>query len=174
MELLAKLDKIMTLIEEYLIAGLLILMTAVISWAVFTRFILNDSSSWAEEAARYLSIWSVFIGASLGARRGAHIGIEAFSLALPKKIQPYVAVVTTLICISFCCAISYIGYDYVMRLAQTGQLSAAMRIPIVWAYAAVPVGCLLMTVRYLIILAEQIAKLRASSADGERGEAING
>ena len=32
-------------------------------------------------------------------------------------------------------------------LAQSGQSSAAMQIPISWAYASVPVGCGLMALR---------------------------
>ncbi|QNB46610.1 TRAP transporter small permease subunit [Thermanaerosceptrum fracticalcis] len=161
MGFLKKLDKILTFIEDHLIAILLIIMTAITFWGVIARFVLRDSSSWAEEAARYLSIWAAFIGASLGVKKGAHIGVEAFVMILPKKVQQYISIITTVFCIIFCCAVSYIGYDYTLKLLKTGQLSPAMRMPIVWAYAAVPVGCLLMTIRYFMLLIEQIFTLKA-------------
>lgn len=155
MAFLKKLDKIMTYIEDHLIAALLMAMTAITFWGVITRFIINDPSSWAEEASRYLSIWAVFIGASLGVKKGAHIGVEAFVVALPKKAQRYAGIITSLCCLVFCVAITYIGFDYTQRLLITGQLSPAMRMPIVVAYTAVPVGCFMMTVRYLMKLVEQ-------------------
>ena len=134
-------------------------MMSVTFWGVISRFILNNASPWAEEAARYLSIWAAFIGASLGVRRGAHIGVEAFVMILPEKARQYFNIVISIICIGFCGAIAYIGYDYTLRLAATGQLSPAMRIPIVWAYSAVPLGCLLMTLRYLLSIIEQVLVL---------------
>ncbi|MDT8902625.1 TRAP transporter small permease [Anaeroselena agilis] len=171
MAFLKKLDEVMTYIEDHLIAVLLIAMTAITFWGVITRFIINDPSSWAEEAARYLSIWAVFVGASLGVKKGAHIGVEAFVVALPKKAQRYAGIVTSLVCLVFCLSITYVGIDYTLRLMATGQLSPAMRIPIVVAYAAVPVGCFMMTVRYLIKLVEQCGS--ASDPDDEQARVEN-
>jgi len=164
MGFLKKLDDGLRFIEDYLIASLLIAVMAITFWGVITRFVLNDASVWAEEAARYLSIWAVFIGASLGAKKGAHIGVEAFVTYLPKRAQQYVNLITTFICIVFCCMISYIGFDYTVRLLKTGQLSPAMRIPMVSAYAAVPVGCTLMSIRYFLILIDQIFNLRKTAS----------
>jgi len=171
MAFLKKLDEIMTNIEDHLVAILLIAMTAITFWGVITRFILNDSSSWAEEAARYLTIWAVFIGASLGVKKGAHIGVEAFVVALPKRAQRYIGIVTTVCCLLFCVAITYVGIEYTQRLMKTGQMSPAMRIPIVFAYAAVPAGCLLMAIRYLMKLVEQVRG--ESAADNNQARADN-
>ena len=168
MVFLKKVDKIMTYIEDHLIAALLIAMTAITFWGVITRFVINDSSSWSEEASRYLSIWAVFIGASLGVKKGAHIGVEAFVVALPKRAQRYAGIITSLCCLVFCVALTYIGGDYTQRLMSTGQLSPAMRIPIVFAYAAVPVGCLLMSIRYLLKLVEQIGSIADPDDDQAR------
>ena len=140
MNFLNKLDSVWTFIEEHIIALLLMIMTGITFWGVISRFILNDASPWAEEAARYLSIWAAFIGASLGVKKGAHIGVEAFVMVLPVKIKQYIEVLINFICLCFCCAVTYIGYDYLFKLVSTGQLSPAMRIPIVWAYYAVPIG----------------------------------
>lgn len=61
----------------------LIVMTAVIGWQVFGRFVLNDSPSWAEQLALVLMIWYVFFAAAAGVREGFHIRIVAVQSALP-------------------------------------------------------------------------------------------
>ncbi len=60
----------------------LIAMTAIIGWQVFGRFVLNDSPSWAEQAALVLMIWYVFFAAAAGVREGFHIRIVAVQSAL--------------------------------------------------------------------------------------------
>jgi TRAP-type C4-dicarboxylate transport system permease small subunit len=48
-------------------AGLL-LMTAIVGWQVFGRYVLNSSPSWSEQAALTLMIWYVSFGAAAGVR----------------------------------------------------------------------------------------------------------
>lgn len=168
MRFIKKIDKFLTPIEEYAITIFLLFMTFITFWGVVNRFVLKESLSWSEEMARYLSIWAAFIGASLGVKKGVHIGVEAFVQFLPEKAQRYISIITTVFCIIFCGAIAYIGYGYSLKLISTAQLSPAMRIPIAWAYAAVPVGCALMTLRYVMVLIEEIVNLKNGMA--ERGE----
>lgn len=160
MGVLKKFDDGLQFIEDHVVAVILFLVMAITFWGVIARFVMNDASVWAEEAARYLTIWGVFVGASLGAKKGAHIGVEAFVTFLPQKLQQYVNIITTIICIVFCCMIAFIGYDYTLRLMKTGQLSPAMRIPVAFAYAAVPIGCALMTIRYFLVLVNQIVGIK--------------
>lgn len=173
MRLFNKIDDVLTFIEERMIALLLFIMMGIAFWGVIARFVLNDPLSWGAESSRYLSIWAVFIGASLGVKRGAHIGVEAFVMMVPKKVHQYIMILTTIICIVFCCAVTFIGYDYVLKLMKTGQLSPAMRVPIVWAYAAVPIGCLLMAFRYTILLINQIAALKRNTDNSITGGGAN-
>ncbi len=173
MRIVKIIDKILTFIEKYMIALLLIVMMGIAFSGVIARFVMNSPLSWGDELSRYLSIWAVFLGASLGVRRGAHIGVEAFIRMVPKNAQQYITILTTLVCIVFCCAVTFVGYDYALRLLKTGQLSPAMRIPIVWAYAAVPVGCLLMTIRYFMLLIEQIVNLKGNDSNYLAGGEVN-
>lgn len=167
MYLIKKVDEVLEKIEENAIAILLMLMTFITFWQVVNRFILKESLSWSEELSRYLSIWAAFIGASLGVKKGAHIGVEAFVSILPKTVQRYVYIVTIVFCFIFCGSIAYIGYGYCIKLMATGQLSPAMRIPIVLAYAAVPAGCLLMAVRYVLLFIQEVTGYKKAIKEGE-------
>ena len=66
----------------YFSGVLLISMSVIIIYQVFSRFVLEASLPWSEELTRYLMIWAVFIGASLALRNGALIGVEAIAEAM--------------------------------------------------------------------------------------------
>jgi len=61
----------------------LLAMTAIITWQVFGRYVLNQSPDWSEQTALILMIWYVMFGAAAGVREGFHIRIEALERALP-------------------------------------------------------------------------------------------
>lgn len=54
----------------------LMLMTLIVGWQVFGRFILQSSPSWSEQAALILMIWYVFLAAGAGVWERFHIRIE--------------------------------------------------------------------------------------------------
>lgn len=60
----------------------LILMTLVVGWQVFGRFVLQSSPSWSEQTALLLMIWYVFLAAGAGVWERFHIRIEIFEKRL--------------------------------------------------------------------------------------------
>src|SRR5947209_18545327 len=68
------------------IAGVaLVLISAVIPWAVFTRYVLNSAASWPEPMAVLLTIVLTFFGAAGCYRRGLHMNIGFFVGMLPER-----------------------------------------------------------------------------------------
>jgi len=61
----------------------LVLISAVIPWAVFTRYVLNDSASWPERTAVLLTIVLTFIGTAACYRAGLHMNVSFFVGMLP-------------------------------------------------------------------------------------------
>ena len=64
----------------------LLVMTAIVTWQVFGRYVLRQSPDWSEQTALILMIWYVLFAAAAGVRQGFHIRIEAFENALPPSI----------------------------------------------------------------------------------------
>jgi TRAP-type C4-dicarboxylate transport system permease small subunit len=59
-----------------LVAGVaLVLISAVIPWAVFTRYVLNSAASWPEPTAVLLTIVLTFFGAAACYRLGLHMNV---------------------------------------------------------------------------------------------------
>jgi TRAP-type C4-dicarboxylate transport system permease small subunit len=69
-----------------LIAGTaLVLISAVIPWAVFTRYVLNSASSWPERTAVLLTIVLTFIGTAACYRAQLHMNVSFFVAMLPPR-----------------------------------------------------------------------------------------
>src|SRR5437588_6516874 len=81
-----------------LVAGIaLVLISAVIPWAVFTRYVLNSAASWPEPAAVLLTIVVTFIGAAAGYRFNVHMNLSFFVDMLPAPLKRIVDVIVQLL-----------------------------------------------------------------------------
>ena len=68
------------------VAGIaLVLISAVIPWAVFTRYVLNSAASWPEMTAVLLTIVLTFFGAAACYRLGVHMNVTVAVDLLPAK-----------------------------------------------------------------------------------------
>src|ERR1700722_15114017 len=65
----------------------LVLISAVIPWAVFTRYVLNSAASWPEATAVLLTILLTFIGAAAGYRFHVHMNVSFFVDKLPPALK---------------------------------------------------------------------------------------
>ena len=61
----------------------LVLISAVIPYAVFTRYVLNSAASWPEPLAILLTIVLTFIGAAAAYRLNLHMNVGYFAGKLP-------------------------------------------------------------------------------------------
>jgi TRAP-type C4-dicarboxylate transport system permease small subunit len=71
----------------------LVLISAVIPWAVYTRYVLNRAASWPEPAAVLLMIVLTFFGAAACYRVGLHMRMSFFVTLLPPPLQRATALV---------------------------------------------------------------------------------
>jgi TRAP-type C4-dicarboxylate transport system permease small subunit len=65
----------------------LALISAIIPWAVFTRYVLNSAASWPEPMAVLLTIVLTFIGAAAGYRLNLHMNVAFFADMLPARLR---------------------------------------------------------------------------------------
>lgn len=65
----------------------LVLISAVIPWGVFTRYVLNSAASWPEPMAVLLTIVLTFFGAAACYRIGMHVSVLVARDALPPLLR---------------------------------------------------------------------------------------
>jgi C4-dicarboxylate transporter DctQ subunit len=144
---MAILKKFFDNIEEYIIIVLLPMMVIVVFVATMARYLYLFPMPWSEELARYIMVWLAYIGASLGIKRGAHLGIDALVNALPSKLRVVLIFVRMGIMLLFAGLVIFYAYQIISHQQRIGQTSPALLIPIWWAYLAVPVGCFMIGIR---------------------------
>jgi TRAP-type C4-dicarboxylate transport system permease small subunit len=70
------------------IAGVaLVLITIVVPWGVFTRYVLHSAASWPEPMAILLSVVLTFFGAAMAVRSGQHMRVTVLRDLLPRGAQ---------------------------------------------------------------------------------------
>src|SRR6202165_4720079 len=75
----------------------LVLISAVIPWAVFTRYVLNSAASWPEPLAVLLTIVLTFIGAAAAYRLNLHMNVSYFADQLPAKFRALLDLIVQLL-----------------------------------------------------------------------------
>ena len=74
----AMLDRVTRVVSRVLLwasAVSLALMVGILTWQVFSRYVLDSSPAWAEQSALVLMIWMTFLGTASGIAEGFHIRI---------------------------------------------------------------------------------------------------
>ncbi len=92
------------------LAGLgVVLMTIIIGWQVFGRYVLNDTPSWSEPLSLQLMSWFILLGAAVGVRESVHLGLDIVRYNMAPRVQRLMDLVSLgLICL-FGGAMSYYG-----------------------------------------------------------------
>jgi TRAP-type C4-dicarboxylate transport system permease small subunit len=156
-------EKALDRVTAALVAAFVGAMVAIILAAVFTRYVMNDPLSWAEQVAKYLMIWAAFLGASLGIKEGAHIAVNVLVDVLPRTLQKVCAYAGYALTAGFLVVAAYQGVIFTDKVRHhTDPLVWEMSMA--WAYAAIPAGCVLMLVQLLIVFARGQTRLSTTSS----------
>src|SRR5277367_4372551 len=75
----------------------LVLISAIIPWAVFTRYVMNSAASWPEPLAVLLTIVLTFIGAAAAYRLHLHMNVSYFADKLPARERRWLDLVVQLL-----------------------------------------------------------------------------
>ena len=154
-------------LEEIIASGLLIATSLVVFYQVILRYVFGTSLIWAEEAARYMIVWFIFLGASMCVRDNSHPTVDILYRYLPKRLQSILNLIIYVVCIIFCGVVLHSGILVVGSAQRISSTSAAMQIPLWIVYIAVPLGVGLMLLRYIYRLYEGVVILVKKEEGGE-------
>ena len=138
----------------------LVLMTLIVGWQVFGRYVLNSSPSWSEQAALTLMIWYVSLAAAAGVREGFHIRIVALENAVGPRAKRALRISSDLIVAGCGAAMAFWGAQLVLRTWD--HIIPSLGIPRGLAYAGLPIAGALIVLFALERLFEE--------AEGEQVE----
>ena len=124
---------------------LLVVMVIDVSWQVFSRYVLQQSSSVTEELATFLLIWVALLGAAYAYREKAHLGIDLISNKLSYKGKFYSEIIVLIVVVLVAFFAFVFGGSRLVYITFTlNQLSPAMRINMGFIYSVVPISGILI------------------------------
>ncbi len=114
-------------------------------WQVFTRFILNNPSSFTEELARYLLIWVGVLGAAYAVGKRVHLALELLPEKLEGRSRRWLELFIETSVLLFALTVLVVGGTRLVYVQlMLGQTSAAMQVPLGMVYAVLPLAGVIM------------------------------
>lgn len=133
-------------------------------WQVFTRWALQDPSSYTEELARYLLIWIGLLGSAYAVGKKLHLAIDLVPMKLEGRARRWLEIAIQLLIFAFALAVLVGGgIRLVVLMLRFGQVSAALGVPLGIVYLVLPLSGLLIMLYSGVEIGEQVAGLRGKA-----------
>jgi len=147
---------------EYLCAGLLIVIVALVFSNVIGRYFLHAPLRWSDEVAQFLFFWLSYLGALAALMGGRHYSFPNLIDLLPVKLRLAAKTVSDFIVLAMLALLVWGGVVLVNMLQH--QRSAAIDLPVYYVYAALPLVSFLMA---LVVVYQMVARLRGAGEPGQ-------
>jgi TRAP-type C4-dicarboxylate transport system permease small subunit len=129
------------LASMWIAGGAIALMSLIIPFGVFTRYVLGSGSQWPEPIAILLMMVFTFIGAACAYRSGGHIAVTLVTGVLPPALQRLAALAVDLLMALVCAFVAWYGTK--LCITTWGQsISELPWLPVGATYAPLPIGAL--------------------------------
>ena len=123
-------------------------MTVMIVLQVLFRYVIQSSLSFSEELARYMFIWSAFMGAAMALKKRSHVSIEIAVANLPKKLKRGAIVIAN--ALSFVFYSLLVIFGIVMVVHTMDQTSPALGLSMAFVYLAVPLAGIILLLNLVV------------------------
>lgn len=142
-------NNLLNKMEEYIVAITLAIATVLTFTEVVLRYVFGASLGFTQELVIYLLITAGLVGASMGVRTKVHIGVDVLVKQFPYPLQKIVKLSVIVTCVLFCLVITILGIQQVQVLADFGQVTPEMEVPMYIPLLIIPVSFGLMTLRFI-------------------------
>lgn len=148
--------------------GAIALMSLIVPWGIFARYVLGSGSAWPEPIAIMLMVIFTFLGGAAAYRAGAHIAVQMLTSKLPPPLRKTVALLSDLVMLAVCLFIVVWGTK--LCIGTWGQsIDILPWMPVGLTYAALPLGSLFTALFVLEHMALGSQARRPLVAFGEPG-----
>jgi len=120
----------------WMLAVTVVLLMVPVSLQIFSRFTeLIPRYMWTEEMSRFMFIWMVMIGATVGVREGLHFDVDVWP-SLKPRASLVLKMVSNLFIIAFATVVLYWGIEFTKF--GWNQSSELADMPMWWIFIAWP------------------------------------
>jgi C4-dicarboxylate transporter, DctQ subunit len=154
--MLHKALQVLRTIERVILAGLMLAMSFAYVINVIARNLAPAYApqlAWIEETTLIALAWVSFLGLGLALERGRHIAMTAFLERIRGSAKAWITGAINLVGLLFSLYIAKIGLDISVFVYKSGQVSPTLDVSMIWLYGVMPVGFVLLALRYALELA---------------------
>lgn len=132
----------------WLMAFLMTALVALALWQVFSRFVLNDPSTFTEELLRYTLIWSTMLGAGYAFVKDSHIALTLLTDKVKSgPVKVFMNVFIEVVICFFAVAVLLIG-GIKLCANNMSQFTPVLRLSKGMVYSCVPLlGLIIVLVK---------------------------
>lgn len=161
-KLLSTLDKALTFFEEWTLFITVVVAMVSLFFNVILRYGFAYSLAWSEELVREVILYTTFIGCSVAIKNRSTVRIDALVQLVPKLKFPLV-MFSYLVNLAFALVMVYFGYRLCVLQVVSDQSTLILQIPTVYLYAILPLMGVMMVIRLLIVMQDDIRSRRAAA-----------
>ncbi|MGN8646320.1 TRAP transporter small permease [Gracilibacillus sp. HCP3S3_G5_1] len=129
--------------ETYFTNIILLLLVGLVFMEVILRA-FGSPTTWSVGVAQLFFIWVTFLGANQALRKKAHVGIDALTQLVNKKVRVAIEILMSTLIVLFLIYLLYFGTE--MVTSNTGRIISGTSIRYSFITLSIPVGSLLMLV----------------------------
>lgn len=135
--------------ERYLMYVFYIYLLFIVLAEVVRRFVLDFSSLWGAETARYSFIYLTYLGTSWAIYKRTHIRIDAIYDVVSDRIENYLYLLSDIVVFLFAVYVIRFSLPIIQTSIRFGSVTQALRVNRAFFQAAIPIGFALVVVRIL-------------------------
>lgn len=128
---------------------------------VFTRYVLNNSLTWTEQAARYLFMWMIMLFVPIVTRGMDNLSFDVILGKLPKKVRDITVTVSDAAIGLFAAYWCY--WSTQLCIVSQGRIFQGLHIAKNWVYSAQPVGSFLLFLFSVELVVNRIKKIATTN-----------
>lgn len=161
------LSTLLARLEEFILVALFAFMAVMNFLNVVCRYCFANSFSFTEEVTITAFVWVSMVGIAVGYKRLAHLGMSFFVDHMPKKVQPFMALLSMICSVVLILLLFQYGSEMVSNQMRLGSKTPALGMPMYIQGLSIPVGAVFCLIRAVESGVKEFVRLRKVAKGAE-------
>lgn len=154
------LSTLLARLEEFILVALFAFMAVMNFLNVVCRYCFANSFSFTEEVTITAFVWVSMVGIAVGYKRLAHLGMSFLVDNMPKKVQPFMALLSMICSVVLILLLFKYGSEMVSNQMRLGSKTPALGMPMYIQGLSIPVGAVFCLIRAVESGVKEFVRLR--------------
>lgn len=154
------LSTLLARLEEFILVALFAFMAVMNFLNVVCRYCFASSFSFTEEVTITAFVWVSMVGIAVGYKRLAHLGMSFLVDHMPKKVQPFMALLSMICSVVLILLLFQYGSEMVSNQMRLGSKTPALGMPMYIQGLSIPVGAVFCLIRAVESGVKEFVRLR--------------